>query len=81
MKAYFAMALGLTAFVAASAVAVVPLDGPNRPVVSKVRQSVGTPHKASSFAPNARAKRRVYGAPIQHPLFTHNTARKPFAPR
>jgi hypothetical protein len=35
--------------------------------VSKTQQPVGTPHKASSFAPHP-TKRRVFGAPIQPPI-------------
>ena len=43
--------------------------GPTKPgkVVSKVRQPIATPHKASSFAPRHSSK-RVYGAPIQAPI-------------
>jgi hypothetical protein len=43
--------------------------GPSKPskVVSKVRQPVGTPHKASGFAPRPTNK-RVFGAPIQAPI-------------
>jgi hypothetical protein len=43
--------------------------GPTKPskVVSKVRQPVGTPHKASAFAPRPTNK-RVFGAPIQAPI-------------
>lgn len=43
--------------------------GPSKPskVVSKVRQPVGTPHKASAFAPRPTNK-RVFGAPIQAPI-------------
>jgi hypothetical protein len=36
-------------------------------VVSKVRQPIGTPHKASSFAPR-HTNKRVYGDPIQAPI-------------
>jgi hypothetical protein len=35
--------------------------------VSKARQSDGTPHKASSFAPRPTSK-RVFGTPIQPPI-------------
>ena len=35
--------------------------------VSKAHQPVGTPHKASSFAPRP-TKRRVFGDPIQPPI-------------
>ena len=35
--------------------------------VSSAHQPVGTPHKASSFAPHP-TKRRVFGAPIQPPI-------------
>ena len=43
--------------------------GPTEPskVVSKARQPVGTPHKASAFAPRPTNK-RVFGAPIQAPI-------------
>ena len=36
-------------------------------VVSKSRQPVGTPHKASSFAPH-KTNKRVFGDPIQAPI-------------
>jgi len=36
-------------------------------VVSKAHHPVGTPHKASSFAPHPTT-RRVFGAPIQAPI-------------
>jgi hypothetical protein len=50
--------------------------GPTRPkVVSKSRQPVGTPHKASSFAPHPTT-RRVFGAPIQ-PAIVHNVPTTP----
>jgi hypothetical protein len=53
--------------------------GPTRPkVVSKSHQPVGTPHKASSFAPHPTT-RRVFGDPIQPPI-VHNvptTTKKP----
>jgi hypothetical protein len=43
--------------------------GPSKPskVVTKVRQPVGTPHKASALAPRPTNK-RVFGAPIQAPI-------------
>jgi hypothetical protein len=44
--------------------------GPTAPpskVVSKTRHPVGTPHKASSFAPHPTS-RRVFGDPIQPPI-------------
>ena len=42
--------------------------GPTPPkVVSKAHQPVGTPHKASSFAPHPTT-RRVFGDPIQAPI-------------
>ncbi len=46
--------------------------GPTPPakVVAKSRQPVGTPHKASSFAPHPTS-RRVFGDPIQPPI-VHN---------
>jgi hypothetical protein len=49
--------------------------GPTRPkVVSKSHQPVGTPHKASSFAPHPTT-RRVFGDPIQAPI-VHNVPPK-----
>ena len=44
--------------------------GPSPKMVSKVHHPVGTPHKASSFAPHP-TKRRVFGAPIQAPIVTN----------
>ncbi|MEA3183094.1 MAG: hypothetical protein QOI59_6617 [Gammaproteobacteria bacterium] len=51
--------------------------GPSRPskTVSKVHQPVGTPHKASSFAPHP-TKKRVFGDPIQPPI-VHNVPPAP----
>jgi len=51
--------------------------GPSRPgkVISKAHQPVGTPHKASSFAPHP-TKKRVFGAPIQPPI-VHNVPPAP----
>jgi hypothetical protein len=48
-------------------------------VVSKAHQPVGTPHKASSYAPHPTA-RRVFGAPIQSPILTP-TVQKKAAPK
>jgi hypothetical protein len=52
--------------------------GPTRPskVVSKTRQPVGTPHKASSFAPHPTS-RRVFGDPIQPPIVNNAPAPQP----
>jgi hypothetical protein len=52
--------------------------GPTRPgkVVSKTRQPVGTPHKASSFAPH-RTNKRVFGDPIQAPIVHSQGAPQP----
>jgi hypothetical protein len=51
-------------------------EGPTRPkVVSKAHQPVGTPHKASSFAPHPTG-RRVFGDPIQPPI-VHNAPPTP----
>jgi hypothetical protein len=44
--------------------------GSSPKVVSKAHQPVGTPHKASSFAPHP-TKRRVFGAPIQAPIVSN----------
>lgn len=44
--------------------------------VSAKHQPTGTPHKASSFAPHP-TKRRVFGAPIQAPIVTNVTPKKP----
>jgi hypothetical protein len=60
-----------TAFADANRNAVVAAQrvGPTKPskVVTKVRQPVGTPHKASALAPRPTNK-RVFGAPIQAPI-------------
>ena len=52
--------------------------GPTKPskVVSKIRQPVGTPHKASSFAPH-KTNKRVFGDPIQAPIVHSQRAPKP----
>jgi hypothetical protein len=44
-------------------------------VVSKSRPPVGTPHKASSFAPH-RTNKRVFGDPIQAPIVHSHPAPK-----
>ena len=54
--------------------------GPSPKVVSKVHHPVGTPHKASSFAPHP-TKRRVFGAPIQSPILNHVTPPKKPVPK
>jgi len=75
------LALGLAALsvgtaTAQSAVARAQRVGPTPHVVSKVHQPVGTPHKASSFAPHP-TKRRVFGAPIQPPIVNNVAPKKP----
>jgi len=56
--------------------------GPTKPakVISKSHQPVGTPHKASSFAPHP-TKRRVFGDPIQAPIMHSAPAPKQPAPK
>lgn len=49
-------------------------------VVSRVHHPVGTPHKASSFAPHP-TQRRVFGAPIQPPIVNHVTPPKKPVPK
>ena len=49
-------------------------------VIAKSHQPVGTPHKASSFAPHP-TKRRVFGDPIQAPIMHSAPAPKKPAPR
>jgi hypothetical protein len=49
-------------------------------VVSKAHQPVGTPHKASSFAPHP-TKRRVFGDPIQPPILSNVPPPKKVAPK
>ena len=49
---------------------------PPRKVVSKSRQPVGVPHKASSYAPHPTS-RRVFGDPIQPPIVNNNNAPAP----
>jgi hypothetical protein len=55
--------------------------GPTPPskVVSKTRHPVGTPHKASSFAPHPTS-RRVFGDPIQPPI-VNNAPPQPQPPK
>lgn len=56
---------------------------PHKPVrvISKSRNAVGPPQKASSFAPHPGSKRRVYGAPIQAPILTHLRPKQPIKPK
>lgn len=56
--------------------------GPTKPgkVISRSHQPVGTPHKASAFAPHP-TKQRVFGAPIQAPIMHSAPAPKKPAPR
>jgi hypothetical protein len=70
---------GLTAFSVGTAIAQVsPRNavvraqhaGSSPKVVSKAHQPVGTPHKVSSFAPHP-TKQRVFGDPIQPPIFNN----------
>jgi hypothetical protein len=70
---------GLTALVVGTAIAQVsPRSavvkaqhaGSSPKVVSRAHQPVGTPHKASSFAPHP-TKRRVFGDPIQAPILSN----------
>jgi len=51
--------------------------GPTKPakVVAKSHQPVGTPHKASSFAPH-KTNKRVFGDPIQAPIVHSQPAPK-----
>jgi len=51
--------------------------GPTKPakVVAKSHQPVGTPHKASSFAPH-KTNKRVFGDPIQAPIVHSHPAPK-----
>jgi len=74
-----AAGLGLTT----AALAAAPSrDGPERPIhITRTHQPVGTPHKASSFAPHPGSKRKVYGAPIQGPILSHTKPKKPPKPR
>jgi hypothetical protein len=69
------VAAGLLALAVQTAVATTPV-GQKPKVVSKAHQPVGTPHKASSFAPHP-TKRRVFGDPIQPPILGHTAPTKP----
>jgi hypothetical protein len=69
------VATGLLAVAAQNALGAAPA-GPNPPLVQKIRQPVGTPHPASSFAPHP-TNRRVFGDPIQPPILGHVTPKKP----
>jgi hypothetical protein len=55
-------------------------NGPTPHVITKAKQPVGTPHKASSFAPH-HTNRRVFGDPIQGPILTNVAPKAPNAPR
>jgi hypothetical protein len=55
-----------------------PRNGPSPHVITKAKQPVGTPHKASSFAPH-HTNRTVFGDPIQGPILT-NVAPKTASP-
>jgi hypothetical protein len=77
---------GLAALIAGTAIAQVSppssvVRAPYPKVVSKAHQPVGTPHKASSFAPHP-TKRRVFGDPIQPPILGHvSPPKKAVAPK
>jgi len=80
---------GLTALIAGTAIAQVSPRSPvvraqhagqSPKVVSKAHQPVGTPHKASSFAPHPTT-RRVFGDPIQPPILTNVSPKKAVAPK
>lgn len=60
--------------------AVAQQGGASPKVVSRAHQPVGTPHKASSFAPHP-TKRRVFGAPIQAPIVGKVPAPKKSGPK
>jgi hypothetical protein len=83
VKMSVVLAAGLITISAGTAAAQsAPGQRPTRPkTVSKVHQPVGTPHKASSFAPHPTS-RRVFGDPIQPPI-VHNAppAAKKSAPK
>jgi hypothetical protein len=53
---------------------------PSPKVVSRVHHPVGTPQKASSFAPHP-TQRRVFGAPIQPPIVHNVTPKKKPGPK
>jgi len=86
------LAAGLTALIAGTAAAqVAPVPprsavvraqhaGPSPKVVSRAHQPVGTPHKASSFAPHP-TKRRVFGDPIQPAILGHVQPPKKAGPK
>lgn len=76
MKAGILLAACLIAFSAGPAGADAPRAKPGPRVVSKRQQPVGTPHKASSFAPHP-TKRRVFGDPIPPPIVRHVAPKKP----
>jgi hypothetical protein len=87
-QARLSLTLLVTAFSVGTAVAQVSPDsavvrarhaGSSPKVVSKVHQPIGTPHKASSFAPHP-TKRRVFGDPIQPPILSKVTTPAPKKP-
>ncbi len=78
MQRLIACSIAWTALCSAMPLAAqVQRDGPERPTASKPQMPQSGLHHASSFAPHAGIKRRVYGAPIQRPILSHVAPKKP----
>ncbi|MDB6092152.1 MAG: hypothetical protein JWN85_4936 [Gammaproteobacteria bacterium] len=66
MKALVAIVIGVLVFVGQPLFAAPNSSQPR--AISRAAHPAGAPSKASSFAPRARSKRHVYGAPIERPI-------------
>jgi hypothetical protein len=66
MKALVTIVFGALVFVGQPVFAAANVSPPR--TISRAAHPAGAPSKASSFAPRARSKRHVYGAPIQRPI-------------
>jgi hypothetical protein len=82
MKTFVTLVLSGSLLVAGTAFA--DANAPQRPprVYTGIHQPNGRPTKVSSFAPRpGGTKRRIYGAPIQSPIFkSRPQPKKPIAP-
>jgi hypothetical protein len=85
MKALAAIVFCLLAVAGSVAFAATNVVQPRS--ISRTGHPTGPRSKASSFAPRARSRNHVYGAPIQHPILAKRTTatlrpakRKPTAP-
>jgi hypothetical protein len=73
MKASVAIVFCLVVFAGRPAFADAGVPQPR--LISRSGHPAASPTKASSLAPRAHSKKRVYGAPIQRPILTSHTSR------